>query len=83
MKMVRSLPGDNEFVAYIDAVGELDGARYAMPNRLENHDQPLHGGTSGTVVARSPDDWGTIRQARRAMVLSKPFDVESNSIPTS
>ena len=25
MKMIRSLPGDNEFVAYIDALGELDG----------------------------------------------------------
>ena len=25
MKMVRSLPDNNEFVAYIDAVGELDG----------------------------------------------------------
>ena len=27
MKMVRSLPGDNEFVAYIDALGELDGTQ--------------------------------------------------------
>jgi hypothetical protein len=27
VKMVRSLPGDNEFVAYIDALGELDGAQ--------------------------------------------------------
>ena len=25
MKLMRSLPGDNEFVAYIDALGELDG----------------------------------------------------------
>jgi PD-(D/E)XK nuclease superfamily protein len=25
VKMVRSLPGGNEFVAYIDAIGELDG----------------------------------------------------------
>src|SRR5271166_771381 len=25
VKMVRSLPGDNEFVAYIDALGELNG----------------------------------------------------------
>src|ERR1700746_1720669 len=25
MKMVRSLPGDNEFIAYIDALGEIDG----------------------------------------------------------
>jgi len=27
VKMVRSLLGDNEFVAYLDAVGELDGTR--------------------------------------------------------
>jgi hypothetical protein len=27
VKMVRSLPGGNEFVAYIDALGELDGTR--------------------------------------------------------
>ena len=27
IKMVRSLPGDNEFVAYIDALGYLDGTR--------------------------------------------------------
>ena len=25
VKMIRNLPGDNEFVAYIDALGELDG----------------------------------------------------------
>src|ERR1700726_2569272 len=25
VKLIRSLPGDNEFVAYIDALGELDG----------------------------------------------------------
>jgi hypothetical protein len=25
VKMIRSLPGNNEFVAYIDAIGELDG----------------------------------------------------------
>jgi hypothetical protein len=25
--MLRSLPGDNEFVAYIDALGELDGTQ--------------------------------------------------------
>ena len=25
VKLMRSLPGDNEFVAYIDALGELDG----------------------------------------------------------
>ena len=25
VKMLRSLPGNNEFVAYIDALGELDG----------------------------------------------------------
>jgi hypothetical protein len=27
VKMVRGLPGDNEFVAYIDALGELDGTQ--------------------------------------------------------
>ena len=27
VKMVRSLPSDNEFVAYIDALGELDGTQ--------------------------------------------------------
>jgi hypothetical protein len=27
MKMTRRLPGDNEFVAYIDALGELDGSK--------------------------------------------------------
>ncbi|MGB2890950.1 MAG: PD-(D/E)XK nuclease family protein [Candidatus Acidiferrales bacterium] len=27
IKMVRTLPGGNEFVAYLDAVGELDGSR--------------------------------------------------------
>ena len=27
VRMVRSLPGDNEFVAYIDALGELDGTQ--------------------------------------------------------
>jgi CRISPR/Cas system-associated exonuclease Cas4 (RecB family) len=27
VKMVRSLPGDNEFVSYIDALGELDGTQ--------------------------------------------------------
>ncbi|MGC1644975.1 MAG: PD-(D/E)XK nuclease family protein [Candidatus Sulfotelmatobacter sp.] len=27
VKMIRSLPGDNEFVAYIDALGELDGSQ--------------------------------------------------------
>src|ERR1700740_2926619 len=27
VKMVRSLPGENEFVAYIDALGELDGTQ--------------------------------------------------------
>ena len=27
VKMVRSLPSDNEFVAYIDAIGELDGSQ--------------------------------------------------------
>jgi len=27
VKMVRNLPGDNEFVAYIDALGELDGTQ--------------------------------------------------------
>jgi hypothetical protein len=27
VKLARELPGDNEFVAYIDAVGELDGKR--------------------------------------------------------
>jgi hypothetical protein len=30
VKMVRSLPGDNEFVAYIDALGELDGTQYLI-----------------------------------------------------
>ena len=25
--MLRSLPGDNEFIAYIDALGELDGSQ--------------------------------------------------------
>jgi len=27
VKMLRSLPGDNEFVAYIDALGQLDGSQ--------------------------------------------------------
>ena len=27
IKMTRRLPGDNEFVAYIDALGELDGTK--------------------------------------------------------
>ena len=27
MKLARDLPGNNEFVAYIDAMGELDGER--------------------------------------------------------
>jgi hypothetical protein len=27
VKMIRSLPGSNEFVSYIDAIGELDGTK--------------------------------------------------------
>jgi len=27
VKMTRALPGGNEFVAYIDALGELDGTK--------------------------------------------------------
>ena len=30
VKMTRSLPGGNEFVAYIDALGELDGTQYLI-----------------------------------------------------
>ncbi|MFZ0737239.1 MAG: PD-(D/E)XK nuclease family protein [Candidatus Acidiferrales bacterium] len=30
VKMMRSLPNDNQFVAYIDAIGELDGQRHLI-----------------------------------------------------
>jgi PD-(D/E)XK nuclease superfamily len=30
IKIVRSLPGGNEFVAYVDAVGEIDGKRHLI-----------------------------------------------------
>ncbi|MFZ0634199.1 MAG: PD-(D/E)XK nuclease family protein [Candidatus Acidiferrales bacterium] len=30
VKMTRSLPNDNQFVAYIDAIGELDGERHLI-----------------------------------------------------
>ncbi|MGH9745097.1 MAG: PD-(D/E)XK nuclease family protein [Candidatus Acidiferrales bacterium] len=30
IKMTRSLPSENEFVAYIDALGELDGTKYLI-----------------------------------------------------
>lgn len=30
LKTLRSLPGGNEFVAYIDAIGELDGQQYLI-----------------------------------------------------
>ncbi len=54
VKMVRSLPGDNEFVAYIDALGELDGAQCLIDWKTTTSrysEEP-----AGTVVARSPDD---------------------------
>ena len=54
VKLIRSLPGGNEFVSYIDALGELDGT--ALRHRLEDHHEPLSGGAGGTAGARSPVD---------------------------
>ncbi len=54
VKMVRSLPGDNEFVAYIDALGELDGAQCLIDWKTTTSrysEEP-----EGLVVTRSPDD---------------------------
>jgi PD-(D/E)XK nuclease superfamily protein len=30
LKMIRSLPNGNEFVSYVDAIGEIDGARHLI-----------------------------------------------------
>ena len=54
VKMTRGLPGDNEFVSYIDAIGELDGT--TVSDRLENYREPLPGRARGVAVARSADD---------------------------
>jgi hypothetical protein len=42
IKIIRSLPGGNEFVAYIDAVGEIDGKRHLIDWK--------------TTTSRYPDD---------------------------
>ena len=37
IKVVRELPNANQFVAYVDAIGELDGS--PLSDGLEDHDQ--------------------------------------------
>ena len=54
LKITRTLEGGNEFVSYIDAIGELDGKR--LPDRLEDDDQPLFGRAGRASVSRSTAD---------------------------
>jgi hypothetical protein len=44
--MLRALPGGNEFVAYLDALGEVDGQ-----HGLIDHNQPLFNGARGVAFA--------------------------------
>ena len=54
VKMTRSLPGGNEFVAYLDAVGELDGTKCLIDWKTTTSRYPEEPG--GAVVARPADD---------------------------
>ena len=54
LKVVRDLPNANQFVAYIDAIGELDGT--ALPHGLEDDHQPLSRSTYGIADARPAVD---------------------------
>ena len=48
--MIRNLPGNNDFVAYIDAIGTLDGTE--LFDRLEDYDEPVSGRAGRTVDTR-------------------------------
>jgi PD-(D/E)XK nuclease superfamily len=50
IKFTRSLPNGNDFVAYIDAIGHLDGALF---DRVENHFDSISGRTPRTLDAGS------------------------------
>jgi hypothetical protein len=39
LKVVRALPNTNQFVSYVDAIGEL--RRLSLPDGLEDHQQPI------------------------------------------
>ena len=46
IKMLRALPGGNKFVAYLDALGDVDGQ-----HSLIDHNQPLFNGARGAAFA--------------------------------
>jgi hypothetical protein len=50
VKFTKSLAGQNDFLAYVDAIGELDGS---MSAGVEDHRQSIPGGTSRTARSRS------------------------------
>jgi len=50
IKILRALSGGSEFVAYLDAIGEIDGR--PLPDRLEDNNQPIFNGTRGIARAR-------------------------------
>ncbi len=52
VKMLRSLGANDDFVAYIDALGELDGIPCVMD--WKTTDESLSGGARRTSRARSP-----------------------------
>ncbi len=52
LKLTRTLAGGNEFVSYIDAIGELDGKHCLID--WKTTDQPLFGRARRASVSRSP-----------------------------
>jgi len=50
IKILQTLPGGSEFVAYLDALGEIDGQ--PLPDRLEDDDQPLFVEPEGVLSLR-------------------------------
>ena len=54
IKFTRSLPKGNDFVAYIDAIGHLDGTRCLLEWKTTS--QSVSGRTPGTADARSSAD---------------------------
>jgi hypothetical protein len=51
IKVTRPASGNNDFVAYVDAIGKLDRERCLI--RVENHIEPLLGGT-GRATGTGP-----------------------------